>query len=259
YFARYRKVKEWLDATIEEARRSGRVKTLFGRRRYLPDINSKNPAARSAAERTAVNTPIQGTAADLVKRAMLRVDRALAARAPKAAERRGGGGRYSGQVERAVGSLHGEGGGAAGGGGIGAGDGGACHRAGDAAGRVLVAGGVHDDLGIAHVAVLHGEADHQRAAPAGSLRAAVQGCLRRRQAVLACVGARHLGVEQDLVHAEGAAAARLVDRQPFLVGDGHRGGVHLQLPPDWKALHPEDPRRRVASAPLARRPEVDRQ
>ena len=81
YFARYRRVKEWLDATIEEARRTGRVKTLFGRRRYLPDINSKNPAARSAAERTAVNTPIQGTAADLVKRAMLRVDRALSARA----------------------------------------------------------------------------------------------------------------------------------------------------------------------------------
>ncbi len=84
YFARYRRVKEWLDATIEEARRSGRVKTLFGRRRYLPDINSKNPAARSAAERTAVNTPIQGTAADLVKRAMLRVDRALTARALQA-------------------------------------------------------------------------------------------------------------------------------------------------------------------------------
>jgi DNA polymerase-1 len=84
YFARYGRVKEWLDATIEEARRSGRVKTLFGRRRYLPDINSKNPAARSAAERTAVNTPIQGTAADLVKRAMLRVDRALTARALQA-------------------------------------------------------------------------------------------------------------------------------------------------------------------------------
>ena len=84
YFARYAKVKEWLDATIEEARRLGRVKTLFGRRRYLPDINSRNPAARSAAERTAVNTPIQGTAADLVKRAMLRVDRALTARALQA-------------------------------------------------------------------------------------------------------------------------------------------------------------------------------
>lgn len=53
------------------------VKTMFGRRRYLPDINSRNGAARSAAERTAVNTPIQGTAADLVKRAMLKVDAAL--------------------------------------------------------------------------------------------------------------------------------------------------------------------------------------
>jgi DNA polymerase-1 len=79
YFARYQKVKEWLDGTVEEARKSGMVKTLFGRRRYLPDINSKNASARNAAERTAVNTPIQGTAADLVKRAMLKVDAALAA------------------------------------------------------------------------------------------------------------------------------------------------------------------------------------
>ena len=77
YFSRYAKVKQWLDDTIATARTSGMVKTMFGRRRYLPDINSKNPAARSAAERTAVNTPIQGTAADLVKRAMLKVDAAL--------------------------------------------------------------------------------------------------------------------------------------------------------------------------------------
>ena len=77
YFARYAKVKQWLDDTIAQARNTGAVKTMFGRRRYLPDINSRNPAARSAAERTAVNTPIQGTAADLVKRAMLKVDAAL--------------------------------------------------------------------------------------------------------------------------------------------------------------------------------------
>ena len=77
YFARYAKVKQWLDDTIAQARTTGVVKTMFGRRRYLPDINSRNPAARSAAERTAVNTPIQGTAADLVKRAMLKVDAAL--------------------------------------------------------------------------------------------------------------------------------------------------------------------------------------
>ncbi|MFL5443444.1 MAG: DNA polymerase I [Myxococcales bacterium] len=83
YFARYAKVKEWLDATIEEARRTGMVKTLFGRRRYVPDIHSRNPAARNAAERTAVNTPIQGTAADLIKRAMLLVDGALQGRQAK--------------------------------------------------------------------------------------------------------------------------------------------------------------------------------
>ena len=77
YFARYARVKEWLDGTIEEARRTGMVKTIFGRRRYLPDIGSKNMVARMAAERTAVNTPIQGTAADVMKRAMLLVDRAL--------------------------------------------------------------------------------------------------------------------------------------------------------------------------------------
>jgi DNA polymerase-1 len=77
YFARYAKVKQWLDDTIAQARSTGVVKTMFGRRRYLPDINSRNPAARGAAERTAVNTPIQGTAADLVKRAMLKVDAAL--------------------------------------------------------------------------------------------------------------------------------------------------------------------------------------
>ena len=84
YFARYARVKAWLDGTVEEARATGMVKTIFGRRRYLPDIRSANAAARMAAERTAVNTPIQGTAADLVKRAMLRVDRALRAQGAQA-------------------------------------------------------------------------------------------------------------------------------------------------------------------------------
>ncbi len=78
YFARYVGVKAWLDRVVEEARESGMVTTLFGRRRMIPDIASKNPALRQAAERTVVNTPIQGTAADLVKIAMLRVDAALA-------------------------------------------------------------------------------------------------------------------------------------------------------------------------------------
>ena len=77
YFARYAAVKRWLDETIAEARRTGEVRTLLGRKRALPELGSRNPAMRSGAERMAVNTPIQGTAADLVKVAMLRVERAL--------------------------------------------------------------------------------------------------------------------------------------------------------------------------------------
>jgi DNA polymerase-1 len=79
YFARYAGVKRWLDGTVAAARESGEVRTLWGRRRELPEIRSRNPGLRQAAERMAVNTPIQGTAADIVKVAMLRVDRALAA------------------------------------------------------------------------------------------------------------------------------------------------------------------------------------
>jgi len=77
YFARYAGVKRWLDATVAEARETGCVRTLWGRRRELPDIRSRNPGLRQSAERMAVNTPIQGTAADIIKLAMLRVDRAL--------------------------------------------------------------------------------------------------------------------------------------------------------------------------------------
>lgn len=77
YFARYAGVHAWIHGIVESAARDGYVTTLFGRRRWLPDIRGKNPAVRQAAERTAINTPIQGTAADLVKRAMLGVDAAL--------------------------------------------------------------------------------------------------------------------------------------------------------------------------------------
>jgi DNA polymerase-1 len=77
YFARYAAVKAWLDATVAEARRTGEVRTLLGRKRALPDITSRNPGLRQAAERMAVNTPIQGTAADLAKLAMIRVSAAL--------------------------------------------------------------------------------------------------------------------------------------------------------------------------------------
>lgn len=77
YFRQYSGVKRFQDETIEQARRDGYVETLTGRRRYLRDINSKNGMIRSAAERTAINTPIQGTAADMIKIAMVRVGELL--------------------------------------------------------------------------------------------------------------------------------------------------------------------------------------
>jgi DNA polymerase-1 len=78
YFGRYPGVKRFLERTIAEARRTGKTSTLLGRLRLLPDIGSANPMVRQAAERIAVNTPIQGTAADLIKIAMIRIDAALA-------------------------------------------------------------------------------------------------------------------------------------------------------------------------------------
>jgi DNA polymerase-1 len=77
YFERYRGVKRFMDQTIIEARETQRTSTLLGRIRLLPDINSSNHIIRQAAERTAINTPIQGSAADLIKVAMIRVDKAL--------------------------------------------------------------------------------------------------------------------------------------------------------------------------------------
>jgi DNA polymerase-1 len=77
YFERYAGVREFIDRTIAEVRLAGVAKTLFGRRRPIPDMQSRNPAARSFAERTAVNTPLQGTAADLIKIAMIRIARLL--------------------------------------------------------------------------------------------------------------------------------------------------------------------------------------
>ncbi len=79
YFSRYRGVRRFLDETVAEARERGFVRTHLGRRRYLPDLGSRNRALRMAAERMAVNSVIQGTAADLIKKAMVVVDAALAA------------------------------------------------------------------------------------------------------------------------------------------------------------------------------------
>jgi DNA polymerase-1 len=77
YFDTYKGVRAFLDKTLEEARRDLKVKTLHGRIRPIPDINSKNFTQRGFAERTAVNTPLQGTAADLIKVAMIRIDAEL--------------------------------------------------------------------------------------------------------------------------------------------------------------------------------------
>jgi len=83
YFARYPAVKNFIDSTILEARMTGYVSTLFGRRRYLPDINSPNFNLRAFAERTAMNTPVQGTAADIIKKAMITVQNGLDAKGLK--------------------------------------------------------------------------------------------------------------------------------------------------------------------------------
>jgi DNA polymerase-1 len=80
YFQRYAGVKAFIERTIESVRASGVTTTLLGRQRPIPDMNSKNPNARGFAERTAVNSPLQGSAADIIKLAMIRIDKALAGR-----------------------------------------------------------------------------------------------------------------------------------------------------------------------------------
>ena len=77
YFERYKGVKTFIEKTIESTRREGSVRTLFGRMRPIPDIESRNANQRGFAERTAVNTPLQGTAADLIKLAMIAIDKKL--------------------------------------------------------------------------------------------------------------------------------------------------------------------------------------
>ncbi|MET0845513.1 MAG: DNA polymerase I [Pseudomonas sp.] len=79
YFARYPGVLEYMERTRTQAAEQGFVETIFGRRLYLPDINAKNPALRKGAERTAINAPMQGTAADIIKKAMVAVDNWLTA------------------------------------------------------------------------------------------------------------------------------------------------------------------------------------
>jgi DNA polymerase-1 len=80
YFAAHPRVRAFIDRTLAEGRAQGYVSTLLGRRRYLPDLRSPNPVARNAAERMAMNAPVQGTASDMIKIAMVRVQEALRAR-----------------------------------------------------------------------------------------------------------------------------------------------------------------------------------
>jgi DNA polymerase-1 len=79
YFQRYPKVKEYMENTRNLAHQQGYVETLFGRRLYLPEINSRNGMQRTAAERAAINAPLQGTAADIIKQAMIIIDHYLLA------------------------------------------------------------------------------------------------------------------------------------------------------------------------------------
>lgn len=83
YFATYPGVKEYMDRIVRQAKKDGYVTTMLGRRRYLPKINARNYGERSFAERTAMNTPIQGTAADIIKHAMVKLDQHMAEKGMK--------------------------------------------------------------------------------------------------------------------------------------------------------------------------------
>jgi DNA polymerase-1 len=80
YFNTYRGIRAFIEELIKKAETAGYASTILGRRRYIPAINSRNKTEKAAAERVAVNTPIQGSAADIVKTAMLKLDKALIAR-----------------------------------------------------------------------------------------------------------------------------------------------------------------------------------
>jgi len=84
YMARYPGIREYMESTKKYAREHGYVETLFGRRCHVPGINDKNPAKRSYMERASINAPLQGTAADIIKRAMIRIPPALQERGLKA-------------------------------------------------------------------------------------------------------------------------------------------------------------------------------
>jgi len=82
YFSKYTAVKEYMEKIKRQAKTDGYVETVFGRRLYLPEINSRNATRRQYAERTAINAPMQGTAADLIKLAMVEIDKKITSKQP---------------------------------------------------------------------------------------------------------------------------------------------------------------------------------
>ena len=104
YFTRFAGVRAWLDRTVATAREKGYVETIFGRRRYIPELRDRNFNMRAFGERTATNSPLQGSAADLIKIAMIRIahelPRAAARRADAAAGARRAGRRSAGWRSR---------------------------------------------------------------------------------------------------------------------------------------------------------------
>jgi DNA polymerase I len=80
YWSRYPKIRQFMDETLQQARKTGFVMTLLGRRRYMPELTSSNGGVRQAAERAAINAPVQGTAADIIKIAMIRLHHEIRAR-----------------------------------------------------------------------------------------------------------------------------------------------------------------------------------
>ena len=86
YFERFGGVRDYLDGVVDEARQNGYTETILGRRRYLPDLTSDNRQRREMAERMALNAPIQGSAADIIKVAMLRVEQGARGRGPALAD-----------------------------------------------------------------------------------------------------------------------------------------------------------------------------
>jgi DNA polymerase-1 len=86
YFTQFGSIKKWMAEVLEEGRKNGYVETIWGRRRYIPELNMQNKMLQSFGERAAINHPIQGTSADMIKKAMIEIDKSLESRVSKSAK-----------------------------------------------------------------------------------------------------------------------------------------------------------------------------